>query len=300
MQNLSLGILIPVFNNLAYTQKCLKNLVRIIHSFKLDFKMEIILIDDGSTDGTSQWVSNNFRDVHLLKGDGNLWWSGGINMGAKFAKENLGLSHVLLWNNDILIEEAYFKNLASIIDQNPSVLIGSKIYADMEEGIVWSFGGKFNPKSGKKSMIGFFEKDGASLMAPIEADWLTGMGTVVPLSIVDEIGYWDAENFPQYHGDTDFTFRAKKKGFKLLVFPELKIWNDVTNTGISHDYNFKKFLNSFTDIRSKLNFSKAHKFYRLHASSPIAFVSLYITYLKIIGGFIKWKMLSLVGIKRNS
>ncbi|NJO67967.1 MAG: hypothetical protein HC830_00630 [Bacteroidetes bacterium] len=66
----------------------------------------------------------------------------------------------------------------------------------------------------------------------MELNWLPGMGTLIHETVVQKAGYWDNINFPQYHGDSEFTFRAYLNGFKIEVDPDLVIWNDTTHTGI--------------------------------------------------------------------
>ena len=74
--------------------------------------------------------------------------------------------------------------------------------------------------------------DSELLNEKIECDWLPGMGTVTHKSVYEKIGMLDEIRFPQYHGDSDFTLRAKKRGYKIIVYPDLKIYNDNRNTGI--------------------------------------------------------------------
>ena len=84
-----IAILIPVFNNLEYTKKCLQNLEEKLGENNIAKHFPIIVIDDGSSDETADWIKKNYPEVELLFGNGNLWWSGGINKGAKHAIEKL-------------------------------------------------------------------------------------------------------------------------------------------------------------------------------------------------------------------
>jgi GT2 family glycosyltransferase len=125
------------------------------------------------------------------------------------------------------------------------------------------------------------------------------MGTIVPREVYDKIGMVDEKNFPQYDGDSDFTFRAKKAGFPVMALPELVIFNDTSQTGMRHGDSFFKFYQSLVSIRSNYNFKKDIRFYKRHATSLKAYKVLAKRYGAYIGGFIKWKILGLFGKKRN-
>jgi GT2 family glycosyltransferase len=235
-----------------------------------------------------------------LEGNGNLWWSGGINMGARFALESLKTDYVLLWNNDIKISEDYFSVLVKVATEyDNTTLVGSKVYANMEKKIVWTMGGIFNPRSGYTGMRAFMVDDKEEYHKPTEADWLTGMGTLVPSKVIHEVGYWDEVNFPQYHGDTEFSYRAKLNGFRNIVDPRLIIWNDIENTGLNHGGSFSKLLRMTRDKRSLYNLKVNLKFHRLYAKGPIAYKYLLKIYFRLFGGFFKWKVLNLVGVKKD-
>jgi GT2 family glycosyltransferase len=297
-----IGILIPVFNKLEYTKKCLRNLTGIFTADKaLSDSFVVIVIDDASTDGTYQWINAHHRtDVHILRGDGNLWWSGGINRGARYALDELKCSHVLLWNNDIEVGADYFRTLLGHAKHyGEHVIIGSKIYGNLEKNLVWSMGGIFNSRTGKSVMIGYLTEDNQELQSPREADWLTGMGTLVPSNLIRTIGYWDEKTYPQYIGDMEFTYRAKLKGFRNIVVPDLTIWNDTRNTGLLHQGSLKNLLRMLKDKRSLYNLRINIRFYRQYATSPLAWLFLSVSYFRLFGGFFKWKVLSLLGVKRK-
>jgi len=81
---MKIAVIIPVFNRRETTLKCLgllKNNVLIPNNSLIN----IIVVDDGSTDGTAAAIKLAFPDVKILNGDGNLWWTGAINMGVEFA-----------------------------------------------------------------------------------------------------------------------------------------------------------------------------------------------------------------------
>jgi GT2 family glycosyltransferase len=292
--DLKIAILIPIYNGLDYTKQSLDILVKSIATsqWKLKDDINIIVIDDGSTDGSALFVKQNFPDVIICSGDGNLWWSGAINLGAKYAFNKLNCTYVLLWNNDIVPDPDYFSNLRKILQtREDALLFGSKILIK-DTNRVWFMGGIFKSFSGKKIMIGLQQPDDEKYNKIIECDWLTGMGTIVHKAVIEKTGYWDQQNFPQYHGDSDFTIRAKRQGFSMYVFPELRIWNDITNTGSAHQFTWKSVRNSLKSLKSDFNFEKDWLFYRKYSTSFIAYFYLFYKYFRFIGGFIKNKYFS--------
>jgi GT2 family glycosyltransferase len=297
---MEIAILLPVFNNLDFTKSTLEELGKLLPLVEgSDF--HIVIVDDGSTDGTSDWVQQNHPEVILLHGDGNLWWSGAINMGAQYAIEKLKVDYLLLWNNDVKVVGDYFKELVRIVSETTMpALLGSKIYVAEQPELVWSMGGYFDPKSGRYDMYGNFENDSEGFREIREADWLTGMGTVVPVEVVEQIGNWNAEDFPQYHGDSDFTYRAKLAGYRVFVHPSLGILNHVRSSGIDHEGSIRRLMMLLTDIRSKSNLKKNLKFYRLYSNSLRAYWPVVWFYFQIFGGFMKWKILRIFGIKKKT
>ncbi|MBE0652209.1 MAG: glycosyltransferase family 2 protein, partial [Bacteroidales bacterium] len=256
---IKLSIIIPVFNGLDYTGKCLENLNRQLSAGTKVFHVSthIILIDDGSGDGTASWVAANYSEVTILKGDGSFWWSGSINEGMKHAFDKLNNDFVLWWNNDILAADDYFLNLFNILQEScPDSVIGSKVFHASDKNMVWGMGGFFNRVNGRKGMHAFNVPDSPDLQSSFEVNWLPGMGTLISRKVYDRIGLLNSRDFPQYHGDSDYTFRAWLSGIKIIVRPELKIYNNIEHSGLLHGYSYNLFLRSFVSIKSKYNFKK--------------------------------------------
>jgi hypothetical protein len=301
MTKFNIAILIPVHNGIKYTSKCLKGLYGLIEREPVSkARFNIIVIDDGSDDGTEEMIQTEFPQTILLKGNGNLWWSGGINEGMKFAINQLNCNYVLWWNNDIVPAADYFSKLVTILIAELPEVAGSKIYYAHDPKMIWSMGGIFDTRNGRKFMTGMNAYDSEKFKRIYNADWLPGMGTILHKSVIEKIGMLDNLNFPQYHGDSDYTLRAKKAGYQIKVFPQLEIWNDKSNSGLLHRDNFRLLMRSLTDIKSNYHIGKDFLFYRRYATSILAYQTILIKYCLYVGGFIKWRILSLFGLKKKS
>jgi GT2 family glycosyltransferase len=296
---MKIAILLPVFNKLSYTRTCLDAMYTELSKGNLMDSYSCILVDDGSTDGTEEFIRQHFPFVHILRGDGNLWWSGGINKGATYAISALKADYVLLWNNDITTHGNYFGNILKILETTDrNTIIGSKIYADYNKRIVWSMGGTLNPYIGRIRMIGYNKIDGPEYEKMIEAEWIPGMGTIVPVEIIKNIGFWDDANFPQYHGDSEFTYRAKCNGYRNIVSPDLVLSNDTRNTGLSHGGSYKKLLKMFRDKRSLYNYQVNMAFFKKYGKGPFRYFHLFKSYAILILSFLKWKFSTLFKTNR--
>ena len=91
-----LFIVIPVFNRKNFTKECLLSLQT---QSRKDFS--VVVVDDGSTDGTAQMLEKEFPEIIVVKSDGNLFWTAATNLGIQIALEK-GATYVMTLNNDTL------------------------------------------------------------------------------------------------------------------------------------------------------------------------------------------------------
>lgn len=295
-----MAVLMPVFNGLNYTKKTLAWLFKSITiNVSVSDAVDVVVIDDGSTDGSSDWIHRHYPKVHIVKGDGNLWWTGSINEGAKYALNELKSEYIVLWNNDIKPDINYFRNLLLLLSKaEPGALIASKLLYLDAENTIWQMGCLFNPVTGQSKVIGADETDSERYQEVIRADWASGMGLVIHKSIIEKVGLLDYNAFPQYHSDSDFCLRAKSVGISLYVHPELKIWNDRSSSGHDHDQSIVALIRGLFKMNSLYNIGRQVKFTRRHADSVVSYFYLIELYCKYVGGFIKRKAKGLVNNRK--
>lgn len=273
---MKISILIPIYNRLEITKQGLASIAFSLNYVKSmtqsEVEFHIIVIDDGSTDGSYEYIIQNYPSVHLVKGDGNLWWAGSINKGIDYSINILKASYVLLWNDDCIIEQDYFLNIINLLENKSKhdTIYSSMVYHLSNPKKVFYAGGTFDFEKVIKKTIGANELDKGQFQEKVRCQWSGGMGLLIPITVIDAIGQIDNVTFPQYYGDADFGLRAAKAGFNMYCVPSLKVWNDRSSTGLSHSGSFKKYWESLTSIRSPYNIQKDYLFYRRYASVFVA------------------------------
>jgi GT2 family glycosyltransferase len=288
------SILIPIHNRLPLTKLGLASLYKALDQYNSGgnrtCQFEVVVIDDGSTDGSSLWIAENYKDIHVLTGSGDLWWSGAINKGAAFAIDQLKADYLILWNDDIEPQGNYFLEVERIYSENllTNTVLGSKIYVK-GTGKIWSIGGRFSKRWGK---YGLYDDPGSGVNEFFGCDWLPGMGTFVPTSILSlRRLQWDERRFPQYHGDSDFTLRCKEEGCEIKTCLRLVIYNNIASSGVGKTQDFNAFWSSLTSIRSNNNIKKRLIFYRQHGVAPFCYWGLARIYFSLFGSFFKRNIL---------
>lgn len=198
----SIGVLITCHNRKAKTLKCLEYLLS-----QNKFQVDVFLVDDGSTDGTSDAIRRQFPQVHILKGDGNLFWNRGMILAWKeAAKINYDF---YLWLNDdtFLFENSLEILLASSIEkENQAVIVGTTI---SEFTKLITYGGR--------DENGRLIEPNNELQA---CHHFNGNVVLIPKNVFEKIGFLDSV-FHHAMGDFDYGMRAKEKGIQMFIASEI-------------------------------------------------------------------------------
>jgi N-acetylglucosaminyl-diphospho-decaprenol L-rhamnosyltransferase len=265
-------IVVPVFNRKSFTQRFLYCMRK--QTFR---NFEIIVVDDGSTDGTAELIAEQFREVQLLRGDGNLWWTGAINLGIRHAMVRASEADaILVINDDIDVNSDYLETLHGLRKSMSKMLIGSVLVDIKNPEVIYDGGRIVNWWTAKVTMLNSkrklseFEENHY-----VDVSLLTGSGTLIPIQVFREIGLYDDKHFQQC-GDTELPVRAKNVGYRLIVSYAAiaKMHIDASDSvNVSSYYSLRDLNKYFFSIKSNFRL-KYHFFFGLNtATNPFALVS---------------------------
>lgn len=214
-KNKSIAVLITCFNRKAKTLSCLKRLQ--LQKLPLETTYEVILVDDGSTDGTSDAVCEKYPNVKIIRSQGNLYWNQGMRLAWKSAIDLNKFDYFLLLNDDT---ELYDDAINRLIDTEEGVLLstGKRIIAvgsiaDSVGGIL-TYGGVVRVKN--YFGLRFTQLEPNDM--PIECDTFNANCVLISKEIVNEVGILN-ERYTHGFGDYDYGLRAKEHNFLCLIAP---------------------------------------------------------------------------------
>lgn len=259
-----LAIVIPTFNRKNSICRLLES---IHHQILGNIKLSMIVVDDGSTDGTKDTIQKDFPDVHIIKGNSNWWWTKSVNEGCKWAIKNNN-DTILLLNDDIELQKNYLQNLIHVSEKEPHAIIGSLNISKGENRIYFSGIKKYQWWNGKPQKYHNFLVPYKSQMSGLHKSVvLPGRGLLIPASVFQKIGFFDEKYLPQYKADYDFVLRANEKKIKTLISWDSIIYVHISKTGqgavFTRQHIFKFFL-SFFKKNSRTNLIHNFLYYMRH------------------------------------
>lgn len=214
--------LVPVHNRLDDTKRVIECLRRQTHG-----SLTIVVIDDGSTDGTEAYLANQ-RDIVTLRGDGSLWWAGAVQRGFDYVLLRATDSdYVLLVNNDTTFDSGLVAALQKISRENGGAVVGAMLRDADEPLIVHGLAPVVDVWGlrvwERYSTLTEFERQ--NLHPVYEVDALSGRGALYPVRALKIAGGLHPKILPHYYADYELAMRTKRRGFPLLVSTEAVVYS---------------------------------------------------------------------------
>lgn len=224
MKKISLDIVIPSYNAKYLLEKNLPKVKK--YSPEVN---KIIVVDDGGSDDTKEYLSKNYKNSVYLKNKKNSGFSISVNKGFRGSKAEF----VLLLNNDVYPTKLYLENALKHF-QDPKVFAVSLNEKNSSwPKVSWS-NGKFQYSQGKDKT------------KPRYTPWPSGGSAIFRKSIWDDLGGLNEIYSPGYWEDIDIGWRAWKKGYKM-------IWEPNSNVIHQHESSFKKLDQNWLNLIKQRN-----------------------------------------------
>ena len=239
-----LYIVIPVFNRKQFTRECLLSLRK-----QTNTEFKVIVVDDGSTDGTGQMLKVEFPEVTVIEGNGHLFWTAATNLGVRHALDQ-GASHIMTLNNDTVATPDFIEKMYFWGTSKPDALFGALAIDSATLKPV--YGGE---------TINWFLNSYQSLLQKIPANQQKGIhkvthfpgrGLWIPKRVFDTIGLFDEKKFPHYYADYDFTHSALRAGFEIYCNYDAKLLTYPAESGerkLRQKKSFSNYYNHLFGIR---------------------------------------------------
>lgn len=225
------------WNSKKYIGECLDSLKK--------NKAEIILVEGGSTDGSLEYLKENYPEHKLIQTRKNLGYAGGNNVGLRYALEQ-NADFVWVVNPDIVVDShALEEAMKVMIKDQKTAVVGSKVYfapgfefykdryTKSQLGkILWYAGGENDWKNVYAVHYGMNEEDKGQFDVEKEVEFATGSSMLFRCSALRQVGVIDEKYF-LYYEENDLCQRLKKAGWKLMYAPKSMVWHKVGQaTGI--------------------------------------------------------------------
>ena len=239
--HIQIAILLTCFNRKDKTLSCLHNLAA--QKLSEDIQLHVVLVDDGSSDGTADAVRNSYPDVTVVESEGNLYWNQGMRLAWSTALKQQSFDYFLLLNDDT---ELYDDAISRLLDINKDlkenndkagITVGSTIDSVTKEH---TYGGNNQLKTLFWKGFRFARVKPANV--PLRCDTFNANCVLISNEIVNGIGIL-SDKFTHGMGDFDYGLRAQEQGYLCWIVPgyigTCSI-NEITNTWIDPSVSLKQ------------------------------------------------------------
>ncbi len=232
----SLAVIVPNYNGKKFLKVCFESLK------KQSNILEVIIIDNGSDDGSVEFIKEYYPEYILIENKKNLGFSRAINQGIKRSSAE----YCFLLNNDVELESNCTCNLLKCIEKDKNIFsVASKMVNFQDRDKIDDAGDEY-------TVLGWTKKVGEGKSSKFYAQnreifSACAGAALYRRSILDTIGHFD-ENFFAYMEDVDIGYRAKIYGFKSIYCSDAVVYHRVSATSGSRYNAFKIRLSARNNI----------------------------------------------------
>ncbi len=251
--SLQVSIVIPVYNNLHFTRACLD----LIFACTPAHLFELIVVDNGSSDGTREYLESLGTRIRYIRNLKNLFFAKGCNRGAWAARGR----NILLLNNDVVVRPGWLEPMLEVLDQDPRIaIVGNKQLFPLDHPIypdkVWHAGVILTPDHAPMQIYYGFDKEHPLVNQQRDYPGVIGSCFLIRREIFEELDGLDTR-FINGHEETDLCLRAGEKGYRIVYTPRSEIVHYASST----EGRFDRELSNLMKFQAKWSG-------KLHSSEP--------------------------------
>jgi GT2 family glycosyltransferase len=218
------AIIVLTWNQRDLTVDCLASLAEM--DYPAD-RLQIIVADNGSRDGTAATVRERYPHVTVLENGDNLGFAEGNNVGIRHALQGPA-RYIMLLNNDTAVDRQMLNELLTAMGQRPDVgIVGPKMLYFEPSNIIWCAGNRIDWRTGGSMRLQAEEPDKGIIEQPREADFITACAILLRREVIEQTGLLDPRFFI-YYEETDWCVRAHQAGWRILYVPAARLWHKVS------------------------------------------------------------------------
>lgn len=217
----TLHVVVLNWNGAGVIGPCLDSLARVVRP-----ALEVIVVDNGSTDGSAAMVRERYPRVELIETGENLLFARGNNAGIRRALER-GAGAVLLLNNDTEVDPAFAERLLAALEDPGVGIAGPRICYHDDPRRIWYGGGLFEPLTGVPRHRDIRRVEGPGTAGAGETEWVTGCALLARREVFERVGLLDP-SYRIYCEDVDFCLRAARDGWRIRYEPGALVWHKVS------------------------------------------------------------------------
>lgn len=236
-------IVVLNWNTYEMTRECIQSLLAMEGD-----AFEILLVDNGSQDGSLERLREAFPQIGVIANGRNLGFASGSNVGMKRALDQ-GADYVLLVNNDTVVNPDLLAELLAESKRNPKAgMVSPKIYYADHPDRIWWAGGTFSLWQGIPRHLGRKEQERGRYETVRTIDWATGCVLLISCAALRETGLFD-EKIVANAEDLDLSLRMRSLGWQIRYAPAAKLWH---KEGFATRRNVGEHVRYFTSTRNIL------------------------------------------------
>lgn len=187
-------------------------------------EFETIVVDNGSNDGSVEYIKREFPEVSVIENRRNLGFAKACNSGIRYSSGE----YIALLNNDTEVDRNWIEELANAVSLNEDVALGSSKIKLYGTNIIGSAGGCLNI-FGHPIDRGFGEEDKGQYHHYAFVTHASGCAMLVKRDVLKKVGLFDEDIF-LYHEDVDLSWRAISLGFKIIYVPTAVVYHKLSRT----------------------------------------------------------------------